>query len=220
MSLFPFISNNVEEVKVDNTFPIYKEVAWDFEANIPILENGDFKIIEGNEAIKVWIYKALLTPRYSYSIYSWGYGSELLDLVGKAYTPALTKEEAKRYIKESRHYDKDNKKWYVEKEQTIAGLPKTAYTEYCEKYNHDYFDEFKEEGFICSICKNAHSYNDKQHTHIVTDKYGVSEEMTELSSIGIFPIDFEMKLDEMYMSVVHFEADKHRAFDYRNGDRI
>ena len=101
MSLFPFISNNVEEVKVDNAFSMYKEVAWDFEANIPILENGDFKIIEGNEAIKVWIYKALLTPRYSYSIYSWGYGSELLDLVGKAYTPALTKEEAKRYIKEA-----------------------------------------------------------------------------------------------------------------------
>ena len=100
MSLFPFVSNT-DEVKVDNTFSMYKEVAWDFEANIPILENGDFKIIEGNEAIKVWIYKALLTPRYNYSIYSWDYGSELLDLIGKAYTPALTKEEAKRYIKEA-----------------------------------------------------------------------------------------------------------------------
>ena len=100
MSLFPFISN-FDEVKVDNTFPMYKEVAWDFKNNIPILENGDFKIIEGNNAIKVWIYKALLTPRYSYSIYSWNYGSELMDLIGKAYTPSLTKEEAKRYIKEA-----------------------------------------------------------------------------------------------------------------------
>ena len=34
-------------------------------------------------------------------IYSWDYGSELMDLVGKAYTPSLTKEEAKRYIKEA-----------------------------------------------------------------------------------------------------------------------
>lgn len=100
MRLFPFISN-ADEVKVDNTFPMYKEVAWDFKNNIPILENGDFKIIEGNNAIKVWIYKALLTPRYSYSIYSWNYGSELMGLVGKAYTPSLTKEEAKRYIKEA-----------------------------------------------------------------------------------------------------------------------
>ena len=100
MSLFPFISN-IDEVKVDNTFPMYKEVAWDFKNNIPILENGDFKIVEGNEAIKVWVYKAILTPRYNYSIYTWDYGSELLDLIGKAYTPSLTKEEAKRLIKEA-----------------------------------------------------------------------------------------------------------------------
>ena len=100
MSLFPFISNT-DEVKVDNTFPMYKEVAWDFKRNIPILENGDFKIVKGNEAIKVWVYKAILTPRYNYSIYTWDYGSELLDLIGKAYTPSLTKEEAKRLIKEA-----------------------------------------------------------------------------------------------------------------------
>lgn len=100
MSLFPFVSNT-DEIKVDNSFPMYKEIAWDFKRNIPILENGDFKIVEGNEAIKVWVYKALLTPRYNYSIYTWDYGSELLDLIGKAYTPSLTKEEAKRLIKEA-----------------------------------------------------------------------------------------------------------------------
>ena len=100
MSLFPFIGGT-DEIKVDNSFPLYKEVAWDFEKDVPIVENGDFKLIEGNEAIKVWIYKALLTPRYNYSIYSWDYGSELMDLIGKAYTPSLTKEEAKRYIKEA-----------------------------------------------------------------------------------------------------------------------
>ena len=100
MSLFPFISNT-DEVKVGNSFPLYKEVAWDFKRNAPIIQNGDFKIVEGNEAIKVWVYKALLVPRYNYSIYSWNYGSELMDLIGKAYTPQLTKSEAKRYIEEA-----------------------------------------------------------------------------------------------------------------------
>ena len=100
MSLFPFISN-VDEVKLDNSFPLYREVAWDFKKDIPIIENGDFKIVEGNEAIKVWVYKALLVPRYQYSIYTWDYGSELMDLIGKAYTPQLTKSEAKRYIEEA-----------------------------------------------------------------------------------------------------------------------
>ena len=100
MSLFPFISNT-DEVKVDNSFPMYKEIAWDFKKDAPILENGDFKMVEGNEAIKVWVYKALLVPRYQYSIYSWGYGSDLMDLIGKTYTPQLTKSEAKRYIEEA-----------------------------------------------------------------------------------------------------------------------
>ena len=100
MSLFPFISN-IDNVKIDNSFPLYKEVAWDFEKDIPMLENGSFKIVEGNEAIKVWIYKAILTQRYEHSIYSWDYGSELMDLIGKPYTPELTKAEAKRYIKEA-----------------------------------------------------------------------------------------------------------------------
>ena len=70
MSLFPFISSNIEEIKVDNSFPLYREIAWDFEKDTPIIQNGDFKIVEGNNAIKVWAYKALLTPRYNHSIYS------------------------------------------------------------------------------------------------------------------------------------------------------
>ena len=100
MSLFPFVTYKEDIVK-NNSFPLYREVAWDFKRDIPILENGDFKIVEGNEAIKVWVYKALLVPRYNYSIYSWNYGSELMDLIGKAYTPQLTKSEAKRYIEEA-----------------------------------------------------------------------------------------------------------------------
>ena len=100
MSLFPFISGT-DEIKVDNSFPMYKEIAWDFKKDTPIIQNGDFKIVEGNEAIKVWILKTLLINRYEFEIFSWDYGSELISLIGKAYTPSLTKEEAKRYIKEA-----------------------------------------------------------------------------------------------------------------------
>lgn len=102
MSLFPFISvpddfkeNNIEEL------PLYREIAWDYKNNIPIIRNGEPIIVEGNEAIKVWCYKAILCPRYEYEIYSNGYGSELVELIGKAYTPSLTKSEAKRYIEEA-----------------------------------------------------------------------------------------------------------------------
>ena len=101
MSIFPFISNyegiNLKQNKV---FPLYKEVAWDFDKDFPILENGTFKIVEGNEAIKVWVYKAILAQRYNHSIYSWDYGSEVKELIGKNYTKALVEAEAKRLIEE------------------------------------------------------------------------------------------------------------------------
>lgn len=99
MSIFPFINPppNLEDL---NEFPPYKELAWDFEENKPIVENGEFKIVEGNEAIKVWVYLTLMTPNKEYSIYSWDYGSEVKDLIGKNYTKALTEAEAERLIKE------------------------------------------------------------------------------------------------------------------------
>lgn len=102
MGLFPFINSEkvLDSVKNDD-LPLYREVAWDYEIDEPIIENGDFKIVEGKEAIKVWVYKALLTSRYVYSIYSWDYGSEIIELIGKRYTNALTKEECKRYIREA-----------------------------------------------------------------------------------------------------------------------
>ena len=60
MSIFPFISPppNLENL---NEYPTYREIAWDFKKNEPMIENGEFKIVEGNEAIKTWVYIALLT---------------------------------------------------------------------------------------------------------------------------------------------------------------
>ena len=100
MNIFPFISPppNLEE---SNNFPLYREIAWDFKKNEPIIENGEFKIVEGNEAIKVWVYKSLLTANKEFSIYSWDYGTELYNLIGKPYTRSLINSEAKRYIEEA-----------------------------------------------------------------------------------------------------------------------
>lgn len=99
MSFFPFI-NPPPNLEALNEFPTYKEIAWDFKKNEPIIENGEFKIVEGNEAIKVWIYLSLLTPNKQYPIYSWDYGSEVKELIGKNYTKALTEAEAQRLIEE------------------------------------------------------------------------------------------------------------------------
>ncbi|HEK8704991.1 TPA: DUF2634 domain-containing protein [Clostridioides difficile] len=101
-TIFPFIGVPEDYIlPKTEELPIFREVAWNFEKDEPILENGDFKIIEGNDAIKVWVYKCIKTNRYEHEIYSWKYGTELSELIGQKYSKGLTESEASRYIKEA-----------------------------------------------------------------------------------------------------------------------
>ena len=101
MSFFPFISVDETIETTSSELPLLKEFAIDFKTGNPIIENKGFKLLEGNEALRVWIYKALKVDRFQYEIYSWNFGSEISDLMGKGYTPALTQSEIKRYIEEA-----------------------------------------------------------------------------------------------------------------------
>lgn len=101
-TIFPFIGVPEDYIlPKTEELPIFREVAWNSEKDEPILENGDFKVIEGNEAIKVWVYKCIKTNRYEHEIYSWDYGTELSELIGQKYSKGLTESEASRYIKEA-----------------------------------------------------------------------------------------------------------------------
>ena len=57
-------------------------------------------IVEGIEAIKVWIYFALPIARYRYFICSWEYGNEIEDLYGKGYSAEHLESEISRMIEE------------------------------------------------------------------------------------------------------------------------
>ena len=102
MSIFPFINgdNGLLEVS-SNNLPLYKECAWDFVNDRAIFVDGSPKILTGNEAIKVWIYKAIKTNRYQYEIYTWDYGCEIESLIGKGFQIGFIKSETKRYIEEA-----------------------------------------------------------------------------------------------------------------------
>ena len=92
MSLFPFMRSNVEETQSVTT---RKEYEFDFNNNAL---TG--KILEGKEALKMWIYKALLTSRYIYPIYSWDYGQDLDELIGQGYEVDYIKSEVERKVTE------------------------------------------------------------------------------------------------------------------------
>ncbi|MFZ5987090.1 MAG: DUF2634 domain-containing protein [Bacillota bacterium] len=99
-NIFPFVSyQKAKEYVGQKTIP--REYAWDFNNNNFILENGRIKILEGAEALKVWICKMLKTPRYRYLIYSWNYGSELEELIGKGHASSTVQNEVKRLLQDA-----------------------------------------------------------------------------------------------------------------------
>lgn len=99
-SIFPIIDARPIEITTKE-LPLYKEIKWNFEKNIPYFIDGDIVILEGIEALKTWIFKALNTDRFKHIIYSWNYGNELKSLIGKEYTPSYTTAESLRFIKEA-----------------------------------------------------------------------------------------------------------------------
>lgn len=99
-SIFPFF-NDFTIADQYNPYPMYKEIAWDFERNIPIFVNTKPKYVTGNEAIKVWCFKALKTSRFRYEMYSWDFGGELEKMMGKSYSPKIIKAEVTRAIEEA-----------------------------------------------------------------------------------------------------------------------
>lgn len=94
---FPFTGSNKPIEEKD--LPLYKEYAWNFEMDKFIYDDtGNHVLVEGNEAIKVWIYKALKTERFRYTAYSWQYGIELKKFIGKVMSVGERISEFKRAI--------------------------------------------------------------------------------------------------------------------------
>ena len=101
-SIFPSF---VEEVKAieqnkNNTLPVAKEIAIDFSTGNPIIKNGDYVIVEKNEAIKVWCYYALKIAKGRFLAFTSNYGSELEEkIIGKQYN-SDTQKQVKRIVED------------------------------------------------------------------------------------------------------------------------
>ena len=76
--MFPFVDTEEENTEEEQYIP--KEYGINFETG-----QLSGKIVEGYDAILVWAWLALHTPRYRYYIYSEDYGQEYEDLVGKTH---------------------------------------------------------------------------------------------------------------------------------------
>lgn len=103
MSIFPFINTKLDTDQITtNDLPLFKEFAYDFQNNCLLRKaDGAPYLVEKNEALKIWIYKALLTERFQYVAYDTDFGSEINTLVGQNYNTDITNSELKRMIIET-----------------------------------------------------------------------------------------------------------------------
>lgn len=92
--MFPFTDNEEEEEQEESLY-IPREYGINFETG-----QLSGKIVEGYDALLVWAWIALQTPRYRYYIYSENYGQEYEDLIGKSYSTELTDSELERMTEE------------------------------------------------------------------------------------------------------------------------
>ena len=98
--IFPIVQPEAADHRTA-ALPMCREVAWDFECGMPLFSAGQPLMVSGAEAVKVWIWKAIKTVRRRHDIYTWDFGCEAEDLVGRPFTPAVKESEAVRYIKEA-----------------------------------------------------------------------------------------------------------------------
>ena len=78
-----FLEKTDTEVEEMATF---KDYAIDFKTVDYIKDDNDIKVLDKNEALKVWIFKALKTERFRYTdVHSDDYGSELETNIGTIY---------------------------------------------------------------------------------------------------------------------------------------
>ena len=101
-SIFPSFVDEVRAIEQNknNTLPVAKDIAIDFDTGEPIIKNGDFVVVEKNEAIKVWCYYALKIAKGRFLAFTNNYGSELEEkIIGKQYN-SDTYSKVKRIVED------------------------------------------------------------------------------------------------------------------------
>lgn len=99
MNLFPELS--VANLSDEKRLPMYREWAFDFETEKFKVKHGKYYLVEGLEALKIWIYKALKTERFIFNAYSNNYGNEVSTLIGTVEDEDILFSEISRYIEEA-----------------------------------------------------------------------------------------------------------------------
>lgn len=100
-AFIPTTLTDTTELQTTVDLPVFKELAFDFETGQLKTVGGKYYYVEKNEALKIWIWKALFSSRYTYLAYSTDYGNEIYTLIGRYLNKELLYSELRRMIEEA-----------------------------------------------------------------------------------------------------------------------
>lgn len=98
----PFIARNTQTIQsAADTLPLLTEYGYDFDKQQFLYdENGNNVTVTEDEALKVWIYKAILTERYRYLAYHDDYGITIEPYQGTMPNNVYTADRIRQNIRE------------------------------------------------------------------------------------------------------------------------
>lgn len=102
MSLIPSFAQRQEQkasgANANGSVEDNTEREWGVDFNSGQLTG---ELVSGREAIKAWIWKALMTERFRYAIYSWNYGSEVDSYIGRYLTEEYRKTDIRLALEDA-----------------------------------------------------------------------------------------------------------------------
>ena len=98
----PFVAmNSIQAANQHESLPLFVEYGYDFDKQrLRYDEKGQNLMVAENEALKVWIYKAILTERYRYLAYDDSYGINIEPYQGRAPNSRYTADQISQNIRE------------------------------------------------------------------------------------------------------------------------
>ena len=93
---------NVTTTPIEENLPVFKQYAYDFEKNEFLLDgDGNMILLEGNEALAVWLVKMLKTARFTHLAYSSQYGCQIYEWIGTVTKNQFAISEMRRLLVEA-----------------------------------------------------------------------------------------------------------------------
>lgn len=101
--IFPDWGETPETVSGEAALPLFREWAVDWDGKSFALRNGKPYLVSGDEALKIWVTRALRpeSQRFVYTAWSVDYGNELASLLGGCVDQGILESQVRQNVRDA-----------------------------------------------------------------------------------------------------------------------